>query len=83
MKGTGVLIFFFGQRNYSLVPVEAIVPFQDFMEKKQANKKKSKNKSLKRAIKEAVAVQKNELTIDESLYLAEEEEKKPTEEEKV
>ena len=72
MKGSGILIFFFGQHNYPLVPAEAIVEFKAFLEEKPLRRSKSaKSKSLKRAIREANAVLNKQITIDESAYLAE------------
>lgn len=65
-----MLVFFFGEHNYSLVSSDAIAPFEEFMAKAS---RKRRSKVLRAAIREAEAVHNGELVIDESAFVAEEE----------
>ena len=65
-----VLVFFFGEHNYALVPPESVVPFLKHLEGTSSRQRRSKSKTLRAAMREAEAIHNGELVIDESTLVA-------------
>ncbi|XXQ32358.1 PWWP domain-containing protein [Plasmodiophora brassicae] len=66
--GRGILVFSFGNHDYEMVQKDAIMPYQEYLDKCQ-RPKRTWSKAFRHAMREAQMIESGELVIDESTLI--------------